>query len=243
MIEAASAGSLERLVPSELDPSDITGRETFELHLARYEYAARFVRGGRVLDCACGVGYGSAVLANAGQADHVVIGVDIDAAAIAHANASYASKHISFENRDAADFDSDPFDTIVSFETIEHVAHPDAVVTNLTRLLKAGGSFIASVPITPSVDVNPYHLHDFSRAEFRRLFQKHGLREVDSMIQVQPYSPLRMLCGQEVRLADMRSNLTGYYLRHPKAALRRLYSTFIDGFCNKYLVCVFEKSD
>src|SRR5208337_4385431 len=44
-------------------------------HLERYRWAAKFVAGKRVLDVACGTGYGTALLANAGAAQ--VDGFDI----------------------------------------------------------------------------------------------------------------------------------------------------------------------
>lgn len=233
--------SLERLVPAELLDADSTGQETFQLHLARYDFAASFVNGGRVLDCACGVGYGSARLAQMADGQPSVRGVDIDADAIAYADQVYASECVSFTCYDGAKFDDEPFDSIVSFETIEHVPDPDALVGNLARLLKPEGVLLASVPITPSVDVNPFHLHDFTKASFLSLFRRHGLEAIDSMVQVQKWNPLTMVRGQEVRLNDMRQGLLRYWLTHPGAAFKRSYSTIVDGFCNKYLVCAFKK--
>lgn len=236
----ASSSSLERLIPAELDPADVTGAETYRLHIERYDFAATFVRGGRVLDCACGVGYGSARLSREGAQS--VTGVDIDPAAISYAKKHYAGGLVEFACCDGSKFNSAPFDTIVSFETIEHVPDPHALIDNLTRLLKPGGTLIASVPVTPSVDVNPYHLHDFTPSSFRRIFEKRGLTEVGSMLQRQPYQPLKMLAGKEARLNDMRRNLVRFYLGHPTAAAKRLYSTMVDGFCNKYLTCAWRAS-
>ena len=101
--------------------------------------------------------------------------------------------------------------------------------------------FVASVPITPSVDVNPYHLHDFTKASFLSLFRRHGLEAVDSIVQVQKWNPLTMVKGQELRLNDMRQGLLKYWLTHPSAAFKRGYSTIVDGFCNKYMVSAFQK--
>lgn len=237
---AASASTLERLIPAELDLSDVTGEETYRLHVERYDFAAKFVVSGRVLDCACGVGYGSERLASVGTGTQRVTGVDLDGSAIGYANAHYRSDRVEFICADGAKFDSEPFDTIVSFETIEHVLDPESLIDNFTRLLKPGGTLIASVPVTPSVDVNPFHLHDFTQASFRRMFERRGFRELDSFLQRQPYQPLKMMAGKEVRLNDMRKGLLGYYATHPTAALKRAYSTVVDGFCNKYLACAWR---
>ena len=236
---AARISTLERLIPAELDRSDVTGEETYRLHVERYDFAAKFVDAGRVLDCACGGGYGSERLAKAGA--HAVIGVDVDPSAIAYARAHYGSDRTEFVCADGAQFDGEVFDTIASFETIEHVPDPEALIDNFARLLKSGGTLIASVPVTPSVDVNPFHLHDFTESSFRRMFERRGFKELDSLLQRQPYQPLKMLAGQEKRLSDMRQNLVGYYLTHPAAAVKRAYSTVVDGFCNKYLVCAWRR--
>ena len=59
-----------------------TGGEIAEEHWHRYLFARRFAKDRRVVDAACGEGYGSALLSEvAGD----VVGIDIDAKTIAHA--------------------------------------------------------------------------------------------------------------------------------------------------------------
>src|SRR3990172_9982773 len=110
-----STTDLERLVPDELG-SGTTGRETLELHLARYHFASEEACGPRFLDLACGVGYGSHYLVER-RSDLVGTAVDISASAIAYARTRYAHPRLSFVAQDAYDFmDADGFDTIISFE-------------------------------------------------------------------------------------------------------------------------------
>lgn len=240
--ELPSSVSMERLVPGTLADNDATGQETLDLHLARYEFAKRFVDGGRVLDCACGVGYGTAILADAGNRPCHVMGVDIDPKASSYAAKHYGADNIAFCSGDGRALkDDEGFNTIVSLETVEHVSDPKALLANFTKLLQPGGILVASVPVTPSVDVNPYHLHDFTRESFRQLGQALALTEIDTLSQTQPFSPLKIATGNEARLDDMRPNLISYYLAHPSAAYRRLASTIVDGFCNKYLTIAWQK--
>src|SRR3546814_2694630 len=76
----------------------------------------------RVLDAACGEGFGSALLARAGA--HSVLGVDIADSAITHARSRYGAQPVlSFARADVCALDAFPdnsFDLIVSFETLEH---------------------------------------------------------------------------------------------------------------------------
>jgi 2-polyprenyl-3-methyl-5-hydroxy-6-metoxy-1,4-benzoquinol methylase len=101
--------------------------------------------------------------------------VDIDAAAIAYARQHYQLSDLRFECADAEQFSSDQgFDCIVSLETIEHLPRPQQLLANYARLLVEAGKVIASVPITPTLDGNPHHLHDFSKRSFMRCSASRG---------------------------------------------------------------------
>ena len=229
--------SLERLVPDTLDADDATGHATLKLHLERYEFAAASGPTNvpaQILDCACGVGYGTRLLRDR-LSQSTLTGVDLSAEAVAFAIGRYQTERITYVCSDALEFRAGPFDMVVSLETIEHVPDPERLVRHLFSLIKPGGIFIGSTPITPSADVNPHHLHDFTADSLRQLIRDAGGQEFDSILQVQPFSPFKIASGKEKRLADMRKGLLGYYLTHPRAAAKRAVSTVLDGFNNKYL--------
>ncbi len=149
-----------------------------DAHVARYEWARTFVRpGDRILDAACGLGYGSALLTDATLAESV-LGLDADGDAIAYAREHYGTgrPRLSFDTRDLAVLDDLPaasFDVIVSFETLEHLDDPDRFVAACERLLTPGGRFLCSVPNEwvdeTGTDPNPHHLHVFDRARLEAL--------------------------------------------------------------------------
>jgi len=164
------------------------------------------------------------------------LGVDLSERAVAYANERYANDRTGFLACDAMRFeDAAGFDTIVSIETIEHLPDPEGFVERLVGLLRPGGHLVGSVPITPSVDGNPHHLHDFSDRSFRRLIERHGLEVLEDLIQNQPFELRAVLTRSEARLESTRRNLPAWYLRHPGALLRRLASTLRHGFTNRYL--------
>jgi SAM-dependent methyltransferase len=145
-------------------------------HLERYVYVSRFVSGARVLDVACGSGYGSRLLHDAGARE--VVGVDVSEAALDIARSEYASSGVVFEVGDVATYGEDrSFDVIVSLETIEHVPDPAAALRNLRRLLRRDGSFFVSSPNRPITSpaarnfddrpANPFHVHEFTPRELR----------------------------------------------------------------------------
>ncbi len=232
--------SLERLVPDRAAPWGVTGSKTLALHLQRYAFALEHAKPGRLLDAACGVGYGTRLLSD--QAPGVEAhGLDISEQTIAYARKRYGNAATHFTWADALRFnDPEGFDTIVSLETIEHVPDPPALVAHLLTLLRPGGVFVASVPTTPTTDVNPHHLHDFTQKSFRHMVEAHGLEEIASTQQVHSVNPLTMLTRKEARLSDVRRGLVRYYLSHPASLARRVGATLRYGFSIHYLTVAWQ---
>ena len=158
-------GATERINPAE------TPVGILSIHLKRYQFALSLCEGKTVLDAACGVGYGSAYLAPV--ASHV-IGLDIDPIAIEYAQNHYENNQLNFEIADVSQtkITDSQFDTICSFETIEHLSDIPAYLQEMTRLLKPDGVYIVSTPQVAKTDrnpCNPYHTIEFSRHDFEAL--------------------------------------------------------------------------
>jgi 2-polyprenyl-3-methyl-5-hydroxy-6-metoxy-1,4-benzoquinol methylase len=231
--------SLERINPQIISHTDM---DTLKIHLDRYKYASLHLAPGHIADIACGVGYGSYILAtDFGEKIQSIKAVDSDPGSIEIAKATYNHSKINYEISDALNFQSQNlFNTIISLETIEHLQNPGDFIRHISTHLLQKGRFIASVPITPSMDANPFHLTDFTKKTFRSLFEKAGFKELHSCIQKQPYDPGTIANKKTVR-KGLRKNLPLYYAKNPSKFFARLKSLWKDGFCNKYLVCVFEK--
>ena len=233
--------SLERIVPDRTDEHGATGADTLKLHLQRYQFASRALVPGTILDIACGVGYGTRILA---QAPGIVsaLGVDIDEPSVRYAESRYSNSMAKFLCADAMKFKPETgFDSIVSLETIEHVPDPVAFVHRLVSWLRPGGVLIGSVPVTLSTDANPHHASDFTERSFRRLGAGAGLRELYSFSQVQPYSPFALVRKTEGRPHGVRRGLAAYYLQHPAKLLGRGWTTIRYGFQNRYLTIAWGK--
>jgi SAM-dependent methyltransferase len=159
----------ERFLPS------IGGDIAYE-HWHRYAFARRLVEGKRVLDVACGEGYGTALL---GEVAASAIGVDIDMASIEHARATYGEgRKLRFipSSCTGLPLPSASVDVIVSFETIEHLDAADqlAMLIEFARVLTPSGLLVISSPNKRLYSdereyVNPYHLHELYRDDLARL--------------------------------------------------------------------------
>lgn len=153
-------------------------REIWYEHWHRYVFARRFAVGKRVLDAACGEGYGTALLAAvAAQA----IGVDIDEASIRHAQTRYAGHaNLDYRRADvtALPFADRSFDVLVSFETLEHLAGQEQLLREFSRVLARDGVLVLSSPDKRTYSdltgfANPHHVRELYRDELLALLKPH----------------------------------------------------------------------
>ena len=144
-------------------------------HWHRYAFARALAPGRRVLDAACGEGYGSALMARAGAQ---VLGLDLSAEAVAHARTRYSGiAGLRFDQADATSLEAyadASFDLILSFETLEHVHAQERLLDGFARLLAPGGLLLVSTPDKRTYtdltgEVNPHHVRELYRDEFEAL--------------------------------------------------------------------------
>lgn len=135
-------------------------------HEFRYRLAAGFLQpGDTVLDAACGIGYGATFAPDGVEWVGVDIAPVVDPA---------FEHHGRWVTADLCVWQPDcEFDVAVSFETLEHVTDPDAVIG---LLCQARRLILCSVPIVPTAGANPFHLHDFEVGDLPRMFGEHGWR-------------------------------------------------------------------
>ena len=144
------------------------------IHVARYLLASTHCKGRRVLDIACGEGYGSRMLKEWGASE--VLGVDVSQDAIDHAQHNFGCEGVDFRCAPAEDLPQilagQGFDLIVSLETIEHLQEPQRFLADLRQALNPGGCIIISCPndwwyFPSEQEKNPYHIRKYHFEEFR----------------------------------------------------------------------------
>lgn len=171
----------ERIIPKQLKPTNGMLLE----HIARYYFATPYVQG-RVLDIACGTGYGCHMVAKERKREvNEIIGVDNDEETIFYANHEYYHQKVTYRLGDAIDpklpEQLGMFDTILSFETIEHVEDDQLFMDNVYRMLKPGGKLVLSSPFgrgrgKPTSE--PFHVHQLTPEEFEQLFVRFSQVEI-----------------------------------------------------------------
>jgi 2-polyprenyl-3-methyl-5-hydroxy-6-metoxy-1,4-benzoquinol methylase len=144
----------------------------FRRHLIVYEWIASRVRGLRVIDMACGEGYGSDVLAGTAAE---VIGVDANPEAHEHARLRYRRANLRFA-RGLVETFAAPADAVVFLQTIEHLQDPRGALERFRSLVGSSGSVFISTPnvltLAPAGALrsdNPWHVREYRADEFARL--------------------------------------------------------------------------
>src|SRR5688572_3409263 len=177
---------LQRDQPPGVPPLSLTGERTlpdvpeenywFRRHLVVYEWIAARAHGRRVVDLACGEGYGTAVLARTAAS---VVGVDANPEAFEHARLKYTGPNVSFERTMIELWQGDA-DCVVFLQTIEHVQDADAVLATIREQIGPAGVAYVSTPNVLTLapegaerSGNPWHVHEYRLEEFRSLCEPH----------------------------------------------------------------------
>jgi 2-polyprenyl-3-methyl-5-hydroxy-6-metoxy-1,4-benzoquinol methylase len=173
--------------PPGVPPLELTGERTlpdvpeenywYRRHLVVYRWIARRCGGRRVVDMACGEGYGAAVLAEHARE---VVGVDANPEAYEHARLRYTRPGLSFARALVEEFDAaGPYDAIVFLQTIEHLTEPERALEHFRSLLAPGGAAYISTPNRLTLAApgeersgNPWHVREYVEDEFRELLER-----------------------------------------------------------------------
>lgn len=140
-------------------------------HAARYHFALERVAGKKVLDIACGTGYGIGLLRKSAR---FVCGVDIDREAALQARSECGDRSaVVLGDGLRLPFHDKCFDVVTSFETIEHLHDRLGFLRELERVLAPGGVLLISTPnaryTKPKAGkpLNPFHVYEYTPDEFR----------------------------------------------------------------------------
>lgn len=157
---------VERITLSRQDAEAIERDILIRRHIERYAIVRQFAYG-RTVDCACGVGYGTHLLAKNLDVTKIY-GVDSDAAALAHATKEFGGDKIEFVHGDLATLTLPDIDFLVSLETIEHLPDP-RTLSRFAQRCKVQ-EVMVSFPAKKTTHYNPHHYWDLTVQDILEIF-------------------------------------------------------------------------
>jgi SAM-dependent methyltransferase len=151
-------------------------------HQARWLYAQKYVTNKSVIDCACGVGDGTYIFANAGARHIYAFDLSTEAVNATKTRCATLSNVTATQSSGLSlPLESSSVEVFISFETIEHIEDDRGFLNEVVRLLKPGGTFLCSTPnrtITMPGKVladkpwNPFHVREYNAEEFKSLLNE-----------------------------------------------------------------------
>jgi len=181
--------SVERVEVNE------AGSPWHEEHLSRYAFAKEYFPNKKVLDIACGTGFGSVYIAE--QAPSFLYAADVSTEAIKSTKGKLqkSSTHWECGIQDGTNlqFEDNSFDVIISIETVEHIENDEKFVRELHRVLRPNGTLILSTPngliTNPNggKPENPFHIREYTPSELNSLLS--------------PFFKPKLFAGQDVKLS------------------------------------------
>jgi SAM-dependent methyltransferase len=138
--------------------------------LKAYLLAKPFIKG-NLLELGCGEGRGTAELA--AIADHYTA-IDKIAEVIEKLKLLYPSYHFESGLFPPMAFEDDSFDSIVSFQVIEHLEDDELFIKEIYRILKPGGIALLTTPNRKmTLSRNPWHIREYTADELSNLCLKY----------------------------------------------------------------------
>lgn len=171
-----------------IEPNTSEWEKYYGNHISRYHFAKKIIEeyeSKKILDIACGVGYGSKYLSNIKNS--FIVGADRSLNALNIANTCYKAENIDFVFDDCQVFETigsySTFDSIVSFETLEHLTNPDVFLNKCLEFLKKDGQLIISTPnsfiTSPTGKVTwKFHEVEYTPEQFYNLLQNAGFKNI-----------------------------------------------------------------
>lgn len=138
--------------------------------LSAYHQAKPFIKGD-LLELGCGEGRGVELLAPLADS---YIGLDKIKAVISNLEKRYPDYKFMSGVFPPFPFEDNSFDTIITFQVIEHVKDDEGFIKEIHRVLKPGGTALITTPnIKMTLSRNPWHEREYTGDELISLCKKH----------------------------------------------------------------------
>jgi len=207
------------------------------------------VRGKRILDIGCGVGY---FLYLNKQQGREVCGIEINKEIVEIGSKSFGNLNIHIADLDDIGNFSQNVDCISAIDVVEHIENDEEVLDKIFHALPDNGRLILVVPALPQLygqrDKKAGHYRRYSRNVLKAKLESVGFEIIElrywNFIAVLPYC-----ISEKILKRELRSNL-----RHPEnSAMKKMLNRYLNLWFKKVenqynfgiglsLICIAEKN-
>ena len=220
----------ERIIPDEIK----TPIEYLQLlrHIFVYEYIKKNLKtSDRVLEVGFGEGYGTNLLS---QVCREITGIDVENKVVEYAADKYGNDKCSFKIYDGKTipFPDNSFDTVISFQVIEHIEDDAGFAAELNRVLKEGCKLYITTPnkatrLKPGQKPwNRFHVREYYADELKSILQK-NFDQVDVF---------GISAAEEIHRIEADRIKTGFFLSLAlRLGLRKLIPEFVNSIIARFI--------
>ncbi len=156
---------------TEIASDSIPSDNPIHQRLLKAYYAAQPYIKGSLLELGCGEGRGVELLAPLATS---YTGIDKIQEVIDHLSEKHPGHTFSQGVFPPFPYEDESFDTIITFQVIEHVKKDEEFVKEIHRVLKKGGKALISTPnIKMTLSRNPWHEREYTAEQLESLCKKY----------------------------------------------------------------------
>ena len=193
--------------------------------LSAYHQAKSYIKGD-LLELGCGEGRGVELLAPLADS---YIGMDKIKAIISNLEKKYPDYKFMSGVFPPFPFEDNSFDSIVTFQVIEHVKDDEGFIREIHRVLKPGGTALITTPnIKMTLSRNPWHEREYTGDELtalcKKYFEKVEMKGIAGNEKVMEYHERNRASVQRIMrydFFDLQHRLPAGLLRIPYDILNR----------------------
>lgn len=156
---------------TEITSDQITSDNPIHQRLLQAYYLAKPYIKGKLLELGCGEGRGIDVIAPLAEQYTAIDKID---PVIQKLKLKYPSYRFESDHFPPFPFPDNSFDSIVTFQVIEHIQDDELFVKEIHRILRPGGTALITTPnIRMTLTRNPWHIREYTADELTTLCRKY----------------------------------------------------------------------
>ena len=212
---------------TEIASDKITSDNPIHQRLLKAYYMAKEYVTGDLLEIGCGEGRGVGLLQDLVNSYNGIDKIDevVNKLSAQYPQASFAQAVIP-----PLDFPAQKFNSVISFQVIEHIKDDRQYLAEIARVLQPGGVALLTTPnLKMSLSRNPWHIREYTAQELTALCQPYfskvemlGITGNDKVMQYYNQNKASVKRMTRFDILDLQHKLPAFMLKIPYEIMNRL---------------------